>query len=98
MELLPTAAGKMSTCSDVVPLVSVRDTVAVVVAADCAASAVRGGEICTSAAVTPSTTAVTASSARTDRRRVRGPACAVRSLTSLREYAATASTAAARPT
>src|SRR3954468_24413547 len=57
-ELLPTVAGYTSTCRDTVLLLIVRLTVWVVVCAVSAASAVRGGGICTSAAVTPRITAV----------------------------------------
>src|SRR4030095_1694806 len=96
IELLPTAAGYTSTCTAIVEFrsvcVIVLDTVA-----DSAASAVRGGGICTSAAVTPSTTAVIPSSIRIARRRRPGPVSAGRDRTSLREYAATAIAAAASP-
>src|SRR4051794_16149340 len=97
IELLPTVAGKMSTCSAMVLLVSVWDTVLLVVAVP-AASAVRGGAICTSAEVTPSTTAMMPSSTRTTRRNPRGAASAVRARTIRRETAATPSTHAASPT
>src|SRR3954469_587802 len=52
IELLPTVAGNTSTSIAIVGLVSVFDTVVVAVAAVSAASAVRGGAICTRAAVT----------------------------------------------
>jgi hypothetical protein len=62
-----------------------------------AALAVRGGGIWTSAAVTPSTTAVTASSAITILRSRPGPVSAVRLRTSRRENAAMPITTAASP-
>src|SRR5689334_21032736 len=62
--LLPTVAGKTSTCR-AIALFEMVWVIAVVAAAVWAASAVRGGDTCTSAEVTPSTIAVIASSAST---------------------------------
>src|SRR5689334_7482682 len=97
MELFPTVAGKMSTWMAIVLLVSVWLTVEVVEPVS-AASAVRGGAICTSTEVTPSTTAVIANSTPTSRRRPRGFSSAERDFTIRRENQATTSTTAASAT
>jgi hypothetical protein len=84
MLLLPTAAGKTSICRAILLSVSVLVTV-VETPAVWDASAERAGGICTRAEVMPSTTAVTASSAHTTRRRPFGSASAAFERTSRRE-------------